>query len=188
MLLQGPHEASLSVAGLPARVVVGVPFTASLRVRSHVDQPLGPLRLAPAPPEGPPPSLPSPASTPPRRRSMSGAEGTPGGSRGSSVHAAGGGSPAAAQQRGVGGAPGGGGAPSTPTAALAAVSTQAVCLDGAQEALVGELPPQQEAVVSLRLLALASGQQVLPALALFGERDGRHYASLAPAELFVHSC
>ncbi|KAL4458792.1 hypothetical protein ABPG75_013657 [Micractinium tetrahymenae] len=180
---QGPREASLSIAHLPARVVVGVPFTATLRVRSLLDRPLGPLKVAAAPQEGGPPS---PASTPPRRRSSSAAEGAPGGSREGSVHTAGGGSPAAAQRR-WGSSTGASGAPSSPTAALAAASTQAVCLDGAQEAVLGELAPRQEASVSLRLLALASGQQALPGLALLGERDGRRYASLAPAELFVDS-
>lgn len=180
LTLQGPGEASLSVAHVPARVVVGVPFTATLRVRNQLDRPLGPLRVAPAPAEAGPPS---PAGTPPRRRSSSGAEGAPGGSREGSIHS----SPAAPQRR-WGSSTDATGTPSSPTAALAAVSNQAVCLDGAQEVLVGGLAPQQEALVSLRLLALASGQQALPALAVVGEHDGAQYASLAQAELFVDSC
>lgn len=171
------------MARLPARVVVGVPFTATLRVRNLLDRPLGPLKLVAAPQQG---GAPSPASTPPRLRSSSGTgEGTPSSMREGSARAAT--SPPAAQRR-LGSSTGASSAPSSPTAALAAVSAHAVCLDGVQEVPVGELAAQQEASVGLHLLALASGQQALPALALLGEPDGRQYASLAPAELFVDSC
>ena len=63
-----------------------------------------------------------------------------------------------------------------------------VCLDGAQAAVVDELGPRAAVEVRLQLRALSAGQLSLPALALSNERDGRLYATLAPAELFVDSC
>ncbi|PRW59506.1 trafficking particle complex subunit 13-like [Chlorella sorokiniana] len=55
-------------------------------------------------------------------------------------------------------------------------------------ALVDELAPRAAVEVRLQLRALSAGQLALPALALSNERDGRLYATLPPAELFVDSC
>ena len=163
-LPQAPREVSLALARLPARVVVGTPFTATFKVQSHVDRRMGPLQLAAAPAAEQASPGGSPARTPSgRQRSGDGAAGS-------------GFALARASSSTAGGAAG-----SMGTAAAA------VCLDGAESVVLAELAPRQAAEVQLHLLALAVGQQALPALALSNERDGRLYALLPPVELFVDS-
>ena len=170
---QVPCEVSLSLARLPARVAVGAPFQATLRLQSLVDRRVGPLKVAPA--AGPcSPAAGSPSR--PGRHNVSEQAEAP-------LHASivAGGSPAV--QR-TASATSGGGA----WHVAAAVAAGPVRLDGPQEVVVPELAPRQSVEVTLQLLALAAGQQALPALSLTGERDGRQYAVLAAVELFVDSC
>jgi hypothetical protein len=165
-LPQAPREVGLALARLPARVVVGTPFTATFKVQSHVDRCMGPLQLAAAAAEQASPGG-SPARTPSgRQRSGDGAAGS---------------APALVGASSSSSSTAGGAAGSMGAAAAA------VCLDGAESVIMAELAPRQAAEVQLRLLALAVGQQALPALALSNERDGRLYALLPPVDLFVDS-
>lgn len=190
--LQPPREASLALACLPRRVVVGAPFTATLRVQSHVDRRMGPLKIALAFE----PQAPGSASSSPSKPASFGRRG-PGGSsageagsssRESSVHAAGAAARGLPRSSSSASASAAGGAPTRPPAAAALgppPPLAAVCLDGAQSVVVDELAPRQALAVRLQLLALGAGQQALPPLVLASERDGRVYATLPPLELFV---
>ena len=196
--LQPAREASLALARLPQRAVVGAAFAATLRVQSHVDRTIGPLKIAAAPEaQGPASAGSSPSRPAQQRRSASASSEAGGASRESSLHAAqaagGGGasgsstplprstSSASAAAAAVGAAAG----PGSPPALLPPL--EGVCLDGAQAVLVDELPSRAAVEVRLQLRALSAGQLALPALALTNERDGRLYATLPPVELFVDS-
>ena len=144
------REVSLSLARLPRRVGVGLPFVATLRLESLGERHVGPLRVSTAAdatrlsvPGGSSPSKPPPPASLTR-------------------------------------------SPGTATAA-AATAAATVLLDGAQEVEVAGLAPHATVEVPLRLLALEAGQQALPGLVLSSCRDGRLYATLPPAELFVES-
>ncbi|KAI7836638.1 hypothetical protein COHA_009523 [Chlorella ohadii] len=190
---QPTREASLALARLPPCAVLGEPFSAVLRVQSHVDRRLGPLKIAAAHEGQGPGSTSSSPSRPShsRRSGSSGAEAAASASRESSLHA-GGALPRSASSASTPGAAAGGAAagppplPGSPPAVLPPLV--GVCLDGAQAAIVDELGPRAAVEVRLQLRALSAGQLALPALALSNERDGRLYATLPPAELFVYSC
>lgn len=171
--------------------MLGQSFVAVLRVQSHVDRRLGPLKIAVAP-ESPSSATSSPSRpSHSRRTGSSGAEAAASASRESSLHAAtavGGALPRSASTASAAGGAAAG-PPPLPGSPLAVLPPLVgVCLDGAQAGLVDELGPKAAVEVRLQLRALSAGQLSLPALALSNERDGRLYATLPPAELFVDSC
>jgi hypothetical protein len=67
----------------------------------------------------------------------------------------------------------------------AAIAAAAVVMDGAQSVVVEPVGPGAAANVTLRLLPLAVGPQLLRGIMVSDERDGRVYDVLQPLEVFV---
>lgn len=189
---------SLALARLPRQAVAGAPFTATVKIQSHVDRRLGPLRITlanEAAAAGPGSAASSPARSASGVRRTGGSGSGEAASRESSLHAAaavaGIRTPLARSASAASdvSAAGAGAAGAAAAAVLPLLPSLAgVCLHGLQVVEVEEVGPRQAVEVQLQLLALAAGQQALPALALVGERDGKRFATLPPQELFVDSC